>query len=235
MRRPIFRLIRTLMVVIPLLLALAPALAQTNIVNVGQTTELSVIEMLGDTYNWELYNDVSGVNFVTVPGNCQPTEAFFEGGITTGPIVHVTWLSPGTYFYKVTSRKPGCSMNLKAGKIIVQQWLPTATLSLEPPQICLGQGTSLSIHLTGTAPWSITYRITGPNGGIQNITVSNITTGELLIPFIPPAAGIYSFMVISVSDAFATNSTSSNSVSLTVTPKPGSSHIYQYNPVSKKK
>ena len=113
MIRPKQIILRLLLVAIPVLLALASAKAQTYRVFVGQTIELSVLEMPGDTYSWELYNDVTGINFATDPGNCPPTEAQFTGGINTGPIVHVTWLSPGTYFYKVTAQRSGCTMNLK--------------------------------------------------------------------------------------------------------------------------
>jgi len=224
-----------LLVVIPLLLALAPATAQTNMVYAGQTTELSVAEIPGDTYTWELYNDVTGVNFATIPGNCPQTQALFTGNIVTGPVIHVTWLSPGTYFFKVTAQRSGCTTNLKIGKIIVQHPLPTTSLILSQSSICVGESTNLEVDLTGTAPWSITYRITNPDATIQDSTVNNIPGNTSLIPFNPSAAGTYRLEVISVTDAFSINSTPSNSVILTVNAKPGSSHIYQYDPLIKKK
>ena len=45
-----------LVVIIPLSLALAPALAQT-VVYQGATTPLSVVEIPNHTYEWELYSD----------------------------------------------------------------------------------------------------------------------------------------------------------------------------------
>ena len=126
-------------------------------------------------------------------------------------------------------------MNLKVGKIDVQQPLSTAFLSLSQSSVCMGESTSLVVNLTGTAPWSITYRITSPDGTKKDITVTNISASPSLIPFTPASAGTYSFEIISVTDANNTNNTKSNIVSLTVNAKPGSSRIYQYEPVTKKK
>jgi len=218
-----------LLVAIPLLLTMAPAMAQSNIVNVGQSIELSVVEMPGDTYTWELYNDVAGINFVTVPGNCPSSEAFFDGGINTGAVVHVTWLKAGTYFYKVKATKPGCSMNLKVGKIIVVNNWPTATLSFSQPSVCIGQNSNIVVNFTGTAPWSLTYRMTSPDGSTQDITVNNIAVTPLLIPFNPSSTGTYTFEVVSVSDATGVNPSPPPSViQLVVKPRPVTSPIIQY-------
>ena len=228
-------ILRLMMVAVMLLLAVAPAMAQTNSVYAGQTSTLGVIEIPGDTYEWELYNNVTGVDFATDAGNCPNTEALFAGGISTGSSVQVTWLKPGTYYYKVTARRAGCTMNLKVGKIEVQQPLSIAVISLTQPATCIGQGVNLDVSLTGTSPWSITYRITKPDSSTEDITISNITENSSQIPFNPTLSGTYTFEVISVTDAFNTNNTPSNTVTLTVNAKPGSSRIYQYEPVSKKK
>jgi len=234
MIRPKQILLRLLLVAIPVLLAMAPAMAQTNSVFVGHSVELSVVEIPGDTYSWELYSDVTGINFATDAGNCPQTVASFAGGISTGPVVHVTWLSPGTYFYKVTAQRSGCTMNLKVGKIIVEHPLPTAALNLSQPETCIGQATSFGVAFTGTTPWSFTYRITKPDASTQDITVTNNSGTTAQIPFTPTMAGTYTFEVISVTDAYRTNTTPSNTIQLTVNPKPASSRIYQYDPNKKK-
>jgi len=228
-------ILRLMMVAVMLLLAVAPAMAQTNSVYAGQSSALSVVEIPGDTYEWELYNDVTSVNFAADAGNCPQTEALFKGGINTGPSVQVTWLVPGTYYYKVTARRAGCTMNLKVGKIEVQQPLSGAALSLSQPTTCIGQSVNLDVNLTGTGPWNIIYRITKPDGNTQDITVNNITGNITQIPFTPTTAGTYTFKVKSVTDTFNTNTTPSNTVTLTVNAKPGSSRIYQYDPVTNKK
>jgi len=228
-------LLRLLLVVIPVLLAMAPAMAQTNIVFVGQPVELNVDAIPGDTYTWEMYNDAAGVNFAADPGNCPQTEAVFSNGIDTGNVVHVILLKTGTYFFKVTAQRSGCTMNLKVGKITAEHPLPTVNLSLGQPSVCMGQSTNIEANLTGTAPFSISYRVTNPDSSTKDITINNLSENLSLIPFIPPSAGNYTFEVISVTDAFTTNNTPSNSVMVTVNPKPGSSRIYLYDPSAKKK
>jgi len=226
MIRPKHIILRLLLVALPVLMALAPAIAQ-NTVFTGQTSPLSIVEVPGDTYAWELYKDVTGVNFAVVPGNCPAAEAFFAGGITSGPAVNVTWLTPGTYFFKVTASRAGCTMNLKVGKMTVLDGSPTATL-LQPLPVCLGDMASLSITLTGTAPWSIDVF-----DGTTSTTYNNINTSPFILNVSPLITTVYT--VTRVTDATGTNNSASNSVTVTVNPKPGSSHIYQYNPSLKKK
>ena len=106
-----------LVVLLPMLLSLASAMAQT-VVYQDTTTPLTVVEVPGHTYKWEIYTDAV-VNFAAVPGNCPVTSATFVGG-NTGSGVSVRWLQPGIYFYKVTARDASnCAMNLKLGMIKV--------------------------------------------------------------------------------------------------------------------
>ncbi|NEW81521.1 MAG: T9SS type B sorting domain-containing protein [Mariniphaga sp.] len=106
-----------LVVMLPLLLALAPAMAQT-VVYQGEITPLSVVEFPGNTYEWELYSDLT-VDFAKVPGNCPATSATFTGS-NTAASVNVNWLQPGIYFYKITVHDAiQCVMNFKIGMIKV--------------------------------------------------------------------------------------------------------------------
>jgi gliding motility-associated-like protein len=108
---------KVLVVLLPLLMVMAPAMAQ-NVVNQGQTTNLSVVQVPGHTYEWELYNDGT-VNFAAVPGNCPDTYAKISGN-KFGASVAVQWIETGTYFFKVTARDAiGCAMNLKVGMVQV--------------------------------------------------------------------------------------------------------------------
>jgi len=104
-------------VLLLLLLALAPARAET-VVYLGKTTNLTVIEVKGNSYEWELYDDPS-VDFAVLPGNCPVTSATFDGS-HIGANVRVKWLKTGIYFFKVTARDAlGCTNNLKVGIIRV--------------------------------------------------------------------------------------------------------------------
>jgi len=115
--KPLYILRLVIEVLITLLLALAPALAET-VVHQGKTTTLLVVPVPGHTYEWELYNDAT-INFATVSGNCPITSAAFVGG-NYGTSVQVNWKETGIYFFKVTARDAlGCTMNLKIGMLKV--------------------------------------------------------------------------------------------------------------------
>jgi len=219
-------ILRLLLVLLPVLMAMAQAMAQ-NVVFAGQTTELSTVQIAGDTYIWELYDDASNVNFATMPGNCPITDAFFVGNINTGPIVNVSWLSPGIYFFKVTSSRAGCTKHLKVGKITVMESAAYATI-LQPTPIRKGESTSLSITLTGNAPWAIDIF-----DGNVTTTYDSINSSPFILNIMPLTSTVYT--VTRVTDATTTNTMPSNPVTVTVNPKPIGSHIYQYNPTSKKK
>lgn len=102
---------------ISFLLLTAPAKTQT-IVNQGKITSLSVKEVPGYFYEWELYTD-STINFALVPGNCPVTSANLLNG-NKGSQVSVQWLKTGIYFFKITAHDPNnCAMNLKIGIVKV--------------------------------------------------------------------------------------------------------------------
>ena len=205
---------------LPLLLAMAPAMAQT-VVYQGDTTPLSVVQVPGDTYQWELYSD-GAVNFATTPGNCPVTSATFVGP-STGPSVSVQWLKTGTYFFKVTAFDPtNCANNLKIGMIIVQAALPTATIT-PPGPICMGESASLDVALTGTGPWNVTF-----TDGVNTWTVTAIASSPYVLNVSPQT--ITSYRVLQVTDQSETNTVPSASVVLQVNPKPASSKIYLYQP-----
>ena len=67
MKRPLYYIVRQALVIIPVILTMATAMAQTAVYQ-GQTTEFSVENIVGDSYEWEFYND-STVNFATDIGN----------------------------------------------------------------------------------------------------------------------------------------------------------------------
>ncbi len=214
-------LLRLILVALPLLTAVAPASAQMT-VYAGQTSQLSFVEIAGDTYSWKLYDNVTGINFAVDAGNCPVSQAFFTGGNNTGPTVDVTWLVPGTYFFKITALRNGCSMHLKVGKVTVLAALPVATIE-PPPPICTGDSASLNISFTGTAPWSIDL-----SDGVTTTTYDNITANPFTIRVSPSASTSYT--VTRVSDAYGVNINPSNTVTLLVKPRPVTSPIIQYGP-----
>lgn len=211
---------KALAVLLLLLLAMAPALAQ-NVVYQGETTPLAVVNVPGETYEWELYNDGT-VNFAVVPGNCPVTSAIFVGG-NVGASINVQWLQPGFYFFKVTARDAAnCTNNIKVGMIEVKPALPTAIIT-PPADICVGQTASLEVTLTGVGPWELTY-----TDGTNFWTETGINTTTYLLRVSPIVTSQY--WIAEVKDVNGTNSVPSDKVTLNVNPKPVSSTIYQHDP-----
>ena len=216
-------ILRLLLVFIPVLLALAQARAQGDTVCVGQTSVWSVVEVPGNTYAWELYNDVTSINFATDPGNCPPTEAYFVGGVNTGDSVNVMCLVPGTYFIKVTATD-SCTNNLKVGKIVVEECYSYATF-LDPGTICSGDTAMLTVEITGApGPWVITFT-DGTTVWTQPVPVSPFTFQLIPTPTVP---GSYQYWITSVSNPFMTNDIPGDPVTLIVKPKAVTSPIYRY-------
>jgi len=219
-------LLRLALVAIPVLMSLQQARAQADTVCVGETSVWAVVEVPGDTYTWELYNDVTGINFATDPGNCPPTEAYFVGGVNTGDSVNVICLVPGTYFIKVTATNSCPTNNIKVGMIEAIGCLSTA-IFLEPAEVCSPDTAWMTIEITGgVGPWSVTY-----TDGTNSWTIPDITVSPYSFPLDPTPAipGSYQYWITSVTNGYGiTNNTPSPPVTLIVKPKPVTSPIYRY-------
>ncbi|MGQ8338921.1 hypothetical protein ACUNWD_20350 [Sunxiuqinia sp. A32] len=221
MNRPLYHIIKRLvLVIIPVILTMAFAMAQTPVYQ-GQTSKLEVEEHAGDTYTWEIYRD-STVNFATTTGDAPITDASFPNG-NSGPSVDVTWHEPGIYFYKVTAiDAAGCTNNLKVGRIEILESLPTAIITAD--SICVGDPAVLNVELTGTGPWSITYTT-----GVTSKTITGIDTTSYEIVLDPAPTTTTQYWITEVQDQFGTNTGESEKALLEVYPKPNSSRIYQYD------
>ena len=222
---------RLMLLVILAVVTMANAVAQTNTAHAFETTQLSAVGVTGDSYSWDLYNEVTGINFATVPGNCPADAAFFLQGINTGPSVKVTWLKPGTYFFKVTAYQTGCSNNIEIGKVEVLPGGPTAILAMSPLEICSGESASLKVAFTGNAPWSIRLQAKNKDGTtFQEYSGLGADKNPYEIPVNPKVTTGYT--VVEITDLSGNSKDSSNTVSLTVNPLPRSSRIYLKNSIA---
>jgi hypothetical protein len=228
LRHTVFCLLLTFVAVV---MAFAQARAQGDTVCVGQTSVWTVEEEPGVSYTWELYNDVTGINFVTVPGNCPTTSAFFVGGVNTGPSVEVMCLEVGTFFIKVTATDT-CTNNLKVGKIEAVACESYASF-LDPDPVCAGDTAMLTVVVEGgPGPWDITY-----TDGVNVWTILQLETSPHTFPLIPTPTdpGTYQYWITSVSNSLGIiNNTPGDPVTLTVYPVPVTSPIYKYDPTAKK-
>jgi hypothetical protein len=213
-----------LAVLLHLLLALAPAMAQ-NVVRQGETSTIGVEPQPGDTYTWELYSD-STVNFVVAPADAVHPYADFIGA-TNSSTVEILWKKPGTYFFKVHALNiTGCTNNLKMGIVKVLEALPTATMT--STTICVGETASITVELTGTAPWSFTY-----TDGTTIKTETGILSSPYELKINPNPKTTTTYTITTITDKWGTNSylvDPKPTVTQEVKPKPNSSQIYKYGP-----
>ncbi len=222
---------RVVLALVPVLLAVAQARGQADTVCAGESSIWAVEAQPGVTYTWELYNDVTGVNFAADPGNCPATEAYFVGG-NTGESVEVMWVVPGTYFIRVTANDT-CTDNLKVGMVVVEGCNSVAVFQ-EPAAVCAGDTAIMTIDITGgIGPWVVTF-----TDGTNTWVTEPITESPYTFPLIPtpPAAGSYSYWITSVVNGYGMNNTTpTEAVLLIVNPIPDTSPIYRYQPSAQAK
>ena len=116
MNRLGYHISRWVLVIIPVLLAAASAMAQYTVYS-GQSTKLQIEPKPGESYVWELYAD-STLDFAIASSDVTADMAEFVDGISTGPSVEVIWHQPGVYYYKLTRwNATQCTNNMQAGRI----------------------------------------------------------------------------------------------------------------------
>jgi hypothetical protein len=235
MNRTPYNILLLLLALLPGWLTMAPAVAQNgNVVYAGEVMELSVIEVPGDTYVWDLYNDPS-VNFANTDGNIDPSEAEFVGGVNTGATVSVRWLRPGIYFFRVMAFDPtGCTNNLKVGMIEILPSYPIANF-LDPDPVCVDDPGLIEMVLIGEGPWDVTYTYTlVGSGDTTTVTINDINNYQYELFVTHAQAGTYEYTIVSVSDSRGlVNDEPSEPVYLRVDPRPITSPIYRYDPLGK--
>jgi len=109
---------------------------------------------------------------------------------TKGNITH-TYATAGTYVAKLTIKQRTCEASTTVNVMVNTR--PAAILSGDATT-CSGNSTYLSVALTGTGPWSVTY-----TDGTTPATVSNIATSPYSIQVSPTSNKTY--LLTSVSDA----------------------------------
>jgi len=176
-----------LAILVPMLLALPSANAQT-IVYQGTKTTFKVVQVPGNSYYWELYDD-AGLNFALAPGNCPASAARFTAG-NTGSSVEVEWLQPGIYFYKITAKDAGeCTNNLKVGMIKV---IPEDVIAVNTGPAQNGACQQIALDASSSKGKIISYEwtildpgivLTSPNSVSTTLSLSPSFTGALPADF----------------------------------------------------
>lgn len=214
-----------------LLLTGAIASAQSVTVYVGQpvTFEVDVQVATEENITWEIYDDYDGVNMAEVHGNCPPEKFnFAPPNGSSGSEVTITWFVEGWYMVKIEAVNDCPTNNMKFYLVEVLPALPTATLVVNPEEICRGYEAELIITFSGEGSWDF---ILEADDGINppiTTTYTDIADNPYVIVISPGVTTTYT--VISVTNADGTNTEPSNVFTLTVKLPPGGGPIYQFEP-----
>jgi PKD repeat protein len=151
------------------------------------------------TYAWDANND--GITDFTTKGNSSYTYA--EAGVYTARLTITQGTCSDTYTQQVTVRA-----------------LPTAALSGDAT-VCTGETATLTVRLTGTAPWTVNY---SADGGATStpltVTAAEVNAdGNYLLPVTPAATTAYSLTSLIDANSCA-GSALSGSATVTVTTPP---------------
>ena len=132
----------------------------------------------------------------------------FNNLVAGDNIVTITNLQSGNY--RLT--KAGdmdCDGSASGSTPLTINPLPTATIALADPEICIGEDASIDFTLTGTGPFTITY--TDPTGATQTET-ANTTTHSILTS----VDGAYT--LVGIEDANGCTNTATGAVTVNTVP-----------------
>ncbi len=145
------------------------------------------------------------------------TNTYPVNGITTSPYVfNVNPATPTTYSL-ISVSDASCTGTVSGSASVTMYTLPTATISGNP-DICLGDSTQITVNLTGTAPWNITY-----TDGTNNYVDTAITGSPHTITVNPNTTTTYTLTGVSDANCIGTNI--SGSATVTVYPIPTADFI----------
>ncbi|MDQ3551447.1 MAG: gliding motility-associated C-terminal domain-containing protein, partial [Bacteroidota bacterium] len=154
---------------------------------------------------------------ICTPGTTDLTAPAIKAGSDAG-LVYTYWLDAaatqpvplptsvgvGTYYIKATA--VGDCYTIKP-VVVGPSDIPAASFE-GGGEMCSGESKTVTVNLTGTAPWSITY-----TNGTQIYTINSITTPAYSLVLSPTTTTTYT--ITSVTDAKCTN-ISNSSVTITV-------------------
>ena len=161
-------------------------------------TDVSTTVEAGATYAWDVDGD-------------DTTDY-----TTAGNVSH-QYAAAGTYAAKLTITQGACSESFTRQ---VTVWpLPTATLS-GTATVCAGTSATLSVQLTGTAPWVLTY---SADGGATStalpITAADVDA-EGSYPLAVTPAETTTYSLVTLTDAHCTSAALTGAATITVTTPP---------------
>jgi hypothetical protein len=135
---------------------------------------------------------------------------------TKGAIAH-TYPAVGTYTATLTITQGACS-EVYTQSVVVRA-LPTATIS-GSPTVCAGNNATLSVRLTGIAPWTISYSADGgTTATTTSVAASDITADGVYALIVRPAT-TKTYTLTAVTDGNCTGTALTGTATVTVNTAP---------------
>lgn len=181
--------------------SVAPTSATASATTICSATNITLTQSggsLGTGASWKWYSDAG---FTTLVG----TSSASNGSVTVNSVNATT-----TFYVRAEGTSAPCTTTptSAASVTVTKQSNITATLS-GTTTICSGASTDLSVALTGSGPWSVTY-----SNGSSNTTVSNISSSPAIISVSPTTTTNYS--LVSVTGAGSCSATLSGTATVSV-------------------
>ena len=149
------------------------------------------------TYAWDVNNDGT-VDFTTA-GNLSYT--YPAAGVYTAKLTITQGTCADTYSQQVTVRA-----------------LPTATLS-GTATVCAGTASPLTVHLTGQAPWTLSYAADGGPTTTLPVTASDVdASGNYTFPVQPTATTTYRLTAVADANCAAASLDGTSTVTVNTPP-----------------
>ncbi|MCK4694764.1 MAG: hypothetical protein KAT74_03330, partial [Candidatus Cloacimonetes bacterium] len=190
--------------------------AGTGTVKVHETIDATGCDSTSSDYSVTIYPLPSTPTITGELSYCagSTTTLISSAGVgylwSTGEETQSIDVGEGDYSVQTTDVN-GCQSSESSTVTIIEIPLPTATISGDAAICDDGSEAIITVNLTGTAPWEITYQIDGANDS----TITNINSSPYKFNTLIP--GQYS--ISQVSDTFCTGN-SFGLVTLTVNPLP---------------
>lgn len=186
--------------------------------------ELSVVDMKGDEYTWDFFQD-STANFALNDDRLDPILYFDDGDYRDSSHVIVTGLTPGRYFLRVTAwDEQACTNNLIMFLIDVLEHFPEATV--ESDSLCYDDPVVFKIVLTGYGPWDLKYTY---GDGKTVVNLNGVTEPEQTIKLPALPVGTTEVWVQEIIDQCSSNIKPSEKGRIVIFPIPTNSKIYPVN------
>lgn len=228
MKQSILYMVKKKLGIFLVILIVANATAQKTlhpiVIEECETLELSVVDMMGDEYTWDFFED-STANFAVNDDRLDPLLYFDDGDYRDSSSVIVTGLSPGRYFLRVTAwDEQACTNNLIIFFITVIEHFPEATVIGD--SLCYDDPVVFKIILTGYGPWDVKYTYGNDN---TVVNLNGITEPEQTIKLPPLPVGTTDIWVQEIIDQCSSNIKPSEKGRIVIFPIPTNSKIYPVN------